>query len=429
MREHPEVRLGPVAAVTIIASVLMLAACDRAGPQTITSDPASRSTAEAQLGIHASTAAEIERGRTLAVLGNCAGCHTARGGAAYAGGPALRTPFGVAYGGNLTPDDATGIGRWTRDDFWRALHLGLGRDGRALVPAFPYTAFTHILRADSDALHAYLHSLPPVYQPSPPQALRFPYGTALALQAWQWFNFTPADVDAEAKARQRLNPGQARGAYLVQGLGHCAACHAPRNAFGAASPDPTGSLMPMQDWYAPSLHPVAGQPVDTEEVVAMLKVGQTARGAVLGPMSVVVFQSTQHWPEPDLQAVGAYLATLPAQAQPGATEAAPSATLGTGRLLYSDHCADCHGKQGEGVPGAYPALAGNATVLQPTPVNLVKVMRHGGFAPSTAGQPRPYGMPPQRLSDAQTAAVLSYVRQSWGHQASAVTELDVLKLH
>jgi mono/diheme cytochrome c family protein len=413
------VKPGWPAAVAIVGWALLLAACDQHGS---TAMPIVPQPPEA-------TQAEAERGRTLAILGNCAGCHTARGGPAYAGGPALRTPFGVAYGGNLTPDNATGIGRWTGEDFWRALHLGRGRDGRALVPAFPYDAFTHVTRADSDALYAYLRSLPPVVQPSRPQALRFPYGTGLALQAWQWLNFTPADADAEATARARLTPSQARGAYLVQGLGHCAACHAPRNAFGAASPDPTGSIMPMRDWYAPTLHPTTPRPADPEDMVALLKTGQTARGAVLGPMALVVFQSTQYWADADLLAVADHLATLPAQAQPAPAEAAAPATMEAGRRLYADRCADCHGALGEGVPGAYPALAGNATVLQPTPLNLVKVLRHGGFAPATAGQPRPYGMPPQQLSDAQTAAVLSYVRQSWGHRASAVTELDVLQRH
>jgi mono/diheme cytochrome c family protein len=373
-------------------------------------------------------AEQVARGRELAILGHCAGCHTAPGGAEMAGGAAVRTPFGTAQAGNLTPDDATGLGRWTADDFWRAMHLGRSRDGRALVPAFPYTSYTHVTRDDSDALFAYLRSLPPVTRAPRPHELRFPYGTRWALAAWQWLFFTPADLRADAAARAALTPSQARGAYLVQGLGHCAACHAPRNVFGAPARRASGGEMPLQGWYAPSLHPSAAQPVAADEIVALLKTGQTARSTVLGPMAGVVFGSTQHWSEPDLRAVADFLATLPPEAPAPPAAAAPAAVLDQGRRLYADRCADCHGARGEGAPGAYPALAGNPTVQQALPHNLVRVLRHGGFAPATAGQPRPYGMPPQTLSDAETAAVLSFIRQSWGHRADAVSELDVLKL-
>ena len=378
----------------------------------------------------------VEQGRELALIGNCAGCHTARGGKAYAGGDALPTPFGTAYAGNLTPDDTTGLGRWTADDFWAALHHGRGRDGRALVPAFPYTSYTHVTRAHSDALWAYLRSLAPVQQPKRPHALRFPYGTQLALRAWQWLFFSPADPLAEAQARSALTPSQTRGAYWVQGLGHCGACHAPRNALGAPGAQLTGGEMPQQGWYAPSLHRVASQALGTaanlEEQMRLLKTGQTAHAAALGPMAGVVAQSTQHWPDNELRAVVDYLQTLPPQ--PGAAPAPPAspAVLQAGQRIYEDRCADCHGKTGQGAAGAgsavYPALAGNATVLHPNPRNLVQVLRHGGFAPTTAGQPRPYGMPPMMLSDADTAAVLTYIRQSWGQRAAAVSELDVLRL-
>jgi mono/diheme cytochrome c family protein len=335
----------------------------------------------------------------------------------------------MAYAGNLTPDDATGLGRWTADDFWRALHHGRSRDGRALVPAFPYTSYTHVTREDSDALFAYLRSLAPVVQANRPQALRFPYGTPFALALWQAVFFAPADLPAETRARQAMPPGQARGAYLVQGLGHCGECHAPRNVFGAPGAQPTGAPMPMQDGFAPSLHPVAGAPaVPPDEIVTLLKAGQTARSAVLGPMAGVVYGSTQHWHDADLRAVAEYLASLPPQAPAAPAAPAPPAQMAAGRQVYADRCADCHGAQGEGAPGAYPALAGNPTVQQPSAVNMVKLLHHGGFAPATAAQPRPYGMPPQMLTDAEAAAVLSFVRQSWGHRASAVTEVQVPRM-
>ncbi len=370
----------------------------------------------------------VEHGRYLALLGNCAGCHSVRGGADYAGGPALPTPFGRVYAGNLTPDEATGLGQWSADDFWRALHHGRSRDGRPLLPAFPYTSYSHVTRSDSDALFAYLRSLPPVQQARQPHALRFPYGSRWALAAWQWLFFTPADLAADAAARRAMSPSQARGAYLVQGLGHCAACHAPRNWLGAPSAAASGGEMTAQGWYAPSLHPETGRPVAADETVALLKTGQTARGAVLGPMADVVLRSTQHWTDADLQAVADHLAQLPPTRPAAPADAAPAAQLALGRQLYADRCADCHGDEGEGVAGAYPALAGNATVQQPGARNLVQVLHHGGFAPSTATNPRPYGMPPQMLSDAEAAAVASFVRQRWGHRASAVSELELRKL-
>lgn len=374
------------------------------------------------------TPERVARGRVLAIEGNCADCHTRPGGAPYAGGAALETPFGVVYGSNLTPDEATGLGRWSADDFWRALHEGRSRDGRPLVPAFPYTAFTHVTREDSDALWDYLRSLPPVRQPSTPHALRYPYGTRVALAAWQWLNFTPADLARDAQARADMPASQARGAYLVLGLGHCAACHAPHNLLGAPADQPTGGPIPAQAWYAPSLFPEQGRAPAAEEIFTLLRDGQSAHGSVLGPMARVVYRSLQHWPEDDLRAVADHLAALPARPRPPRPARAPEAVMQQGQRLYTDRCADCHGANGEGRVGAYPTLAGNATVLQPTARNLVQVLRFGGFAPSTAAHPRPYGMPPQDLDDAQAAAVLSHVRQSWGNDAAAVTELDVLKL-
>jgi mono/diheme cytochrome c family protein len=373
-------------------------------------------------------AAQIERGHQLAVLGHCAGCHTARGGSAMAGGRPLPTPFGVVYPGNLTPDADTGLGGWTADDFFRALHHGRSRDGRALVPAFPYTSYTHVTRDDSDALFAYLRSLPPVVQANRPHALRFPYGTPFALSLWQWLFFQPADLDSEAAARRALPPRLARGGYLVQGLGHCGECHAPRNAFGAPAAEATGAEMPLGEGYAPPLNPVAGIAMPADEIVALLKAGQTARSSVLGPMAGVVFGSTQHWPDDDLRAVAEYIAALPPLPAPPAADAAPPALMQAGQRVYDDRCADCHGAQGQGAPGAYPALAGNPTVQQPSVTNLVKLLHHGGFAPATAAQPRPYGMPPQMLTEDETAAVLTYLRQGWGHQASAVTPAQVLRL-
>lgn len=367
----------------------------------------------------------VARGAYLARLGHCAGCHTAPGGADYAGGRALPTPFGNVYGGNLTPDNETGLGRWTADDLWQALHHGRGAGGRRLLPAFPYTAYTHVRREDSDALYAYLRSLPAVRQPNRPHELRFPYNTAWALAAWQWLYFKPADA--------ALQTPLTRGAYLVRGLGHCSACHAPRNGWGAEAAALSGADMPGQPWHAPSLHPDPARPTTAADLVALLRVGMSRHGSAVGPMAAVVFGSTQHWSDEDLEATAGYLLSLPpqrrdAEASGASTSPAAPAIHEAGRQVYAEHCADCHGAQGRGVAGVYPPLAGNATVLQPSARNLVQVIQRGSFAPATAGNPRPYGMGPQDLSDAEMAAVTTYLRQAWGHRAPAVSEIEVIRL-
>lgn len=370
----------------------------------------------------------VARGAYLARLGHCAGCHTARGGAPYAGGRALHTPFGTVYAGNLTPDIDTGLGRWTAQDFWRALHHGRSRDGRRLVPAFPYTAFTRITRADSDALFAYLRALPAVAQATPPHALRFPYNTQLALGVWRALFFRPGVQADEVMQPAAWN----RGAYLVQGLGHCSACHAPRNMLGASASSLSGGVLPDGRWWAPPL-PDAADPADpaaaARHIVELLRTGRSDVGSASGPMAEVVFGSTQHWRDEDLHAVATYLLAPPRPARDADT-AAPASSVQheQGRSLYDKHCADCHGLQGEGVAKVYPPLAGNPSVLQPDARNLVRLLDHGSFAPATASNPRPYSMPAQALGDAEAAAVLSYVRQSWGNQASALSEVRVLML-
>lgn len=374
----------------------------------------------------------VARGAYLAKAGNCAACHTARGGMDMAGGKALPTPFGTVYATNLTPDRETGLGDWSASEFWRAMHHGRSKDGRLLYPAFPYPSYTYVTRQDSDALYAYLQSLPPVRQANRPHALRFPYNLQASLAVWRALYFRPG--------RHEDDPGRSaawnRGHYLVRGLGHCVACHASRNQLGAISSDVAlgGGLIPMQNWYAPSLaskQEAGVQHWRTHEVVALLQTGVAPRGSVLGPMAEVVHGSTQHLNEEDLHAMATYLKALPQQpAVPVTAAPAPEATLQWGRRIYGDRCASCHGERGEGVRGIYPALAGNRAVTLRAPHNVIKVISHGGFPPTTAGNPRPFGMPPfsQVLSGEEIAAVSTYIRQSWGNQAPAVDALEVLRL-
>ena len=377
---------------------------------------------------------QIARGRYLALAGNCAACHTQRGEAAYAGGRAIETPFGKVYSSNLTPDAGTGLGNWTPDDFWRAMHLGKSRDGSLLYPAFPYPNYTRVSRADADALFAYLRTLVPVAQPTREHALRFPYNNRLLLAGWRALYFRPGVYRPDAARGAEWN----RGAYLVQGLGHCNACHTGRDALGGTDlkADLAGGMIPMLNWYAPSLTS------DTEaglgnwplqEIVGLLKTGVAGRGAVFGPMSEVVYKSLQHLTDSDVQAMAGYLKSLP-QSRAPADAAVPQVrkqemerVMALGAKLYDKHCADCHAATGAGMPPAYPPLAGNRSLTMRSAVNPIRMVLNGGYPPGTAGNPRPYGMPPYRplLNDDEVAAVVSYIRNSWGNSAGLVSPVEV----
>jgi mono/diheme cytochrome c family protein len=375
----------------------------------------------------------LARGAYLARAGNCMGCHTARGGPAYAGGRGIDTPFGTVFSSNLTPDEKTGIGSWTPAHFWRAMHNGRSKDGRLLYPAFPYPNYTQVTREDSDALFAYLGSLPAVEQMPTPHTLRFPYDSQAALAVWRALYFKPGVYEANTQRSAEWN----RGAYLVRGLGHCAACHTARNALGASSEalDMAGGLIPMQNWYAPSLsspHEAGVGDWDRQHIVDLLKTGVSPRASATGPMAEVVLRSTQYLSDADLAAMAQFLKELapPAVAAVLAAPAAPPAVRVQGAKLYEQHCAQCHGEQGRGVPRAYPALAGNRAVTMPQTANLVQIVLNGGYAPATEGNPRPFGMPPfvLELSDSEVAAVLTYIRQSWGNQAGVVTPLEINRM-
>lgn len=375
----------------------------------------------------------VIRGTYLARAGNCAGCHTARGGAAYAGGRAIETPFGAVYASNITPHAESGIGGWTADDFWRAMHHGKSRDGRLLYPAFPYPDFTRVSRPDSDALYAYLRTVAPVAQANTRHALRFPYNTALLLAAWRALYFRPGTYRAQADRSEQWN----RGAYLVQGLGHCNACHGSRDQFGGAvsNSDLAGGMIAVQDWFAPALNgdPVAGLGGwEPQHLVDLLKTGVSARGAVSGPMAAVVAGSLQYLSDSDLRAMTGYLQSLPPSTGAAVNSVAPAtgdtqAVLATGARLYERHCVDCHRADGTGFPPAYPPLAGNRSLMQSSAANPIRIVLNGGFPPATSGNPRPYGMPSFRpiLGDDEVAAVLSHIRNAWGNRAQLVSPREV----
>jgi mono/diheme cytochrome c family protein len=426
------VTAGRVCVLRLVAAALLLLALAAAAVAWL--NVRGESPLDGDAGVVAATPELVARGAYLARLGNCAACHTDRGGAAFAGGKGIATPFGTVYASNLTPDAKTGLGAWTPAQFWRALHNGRSADGRLLVPAFPYPSFTEMTRPDADALYAWLRTLPAVAQANRPHELRFPYGLQPALAVWRALFFVPGVYEPVLERRQQWN----RGAYLVRSLGHCAACHTPRNAFGATrnSLELSGGLIPMQDWYAPSLASRAEAGVadwPPQEVAALLRTGMSPHGATLGPMADVVAGSTQYLDDADLAAMVEFLRSLPQVSLP-ARDAAPldAGVRGRGAALYRQHCAACHGAAGEGGASAggivYAPLAGNRKVLLDSPTNLVRIIVNGGFPPTTPGNPRPFGMPPlgPALNDDEIAAVASYVRNAWGNAAPAVTAVEVL---
>lgn len=380
-------------------------------------------------------AAQVARGAYLARAGNCMGCHTARGGTPYAGGRAMPTPFGTLYTSNLTPDRHSGIGSWNADDFWRALHHGRGKDGRFLYPAFPFTNYTRVTRDDADALFAYLQSLPPTDRANTPHQLRFPYDQRWLLGFWRALYFTPSEYQPQPQQGAQWN----RGAYLVQGLGHCSGCHSTRNGFGAAGNpgDLSGGLIPGLDWMAPSLQadgPHGLRQWSSDELGALLASGVSPRAAVMGPMAEVVGQSLQYLTPQDIAAMTTYLRALPVVATPATDRVSlPPQQAGqvmrTGERLYRQLCVDCHNARGQGIAPDYPPLDGNPA-LAALPVNAIRIVLHGGYPPSTAGNPYPFGMPPfgHQLSDEEVAAVVSFVRNSWSNRSGMVSAAEVNRL-
>jgi len=379
------------------------------------------------------TPSTLQRGLYLVQAGNCIACHSDRGRPQLAGGRAIETPFGPVYSSNLTPDPDTGLGRWSPQDFWQALHHGRSRGGRLLTPAFPYEHTSVITREDSDAMFAWLQSQSPVQQAQPPHELTWPLGTQAALAVWRSLFFSPSPFVPDARQSAEWN----RGAYLVQGLGHCAACHSQRNALGATAgvSDLSGGLMPVVNWYAPDLtndRETGLTSTPLPEVVRLLRTGTNGQAHTSGPMSEVVQHSLQHLNNADVQAMAVYLKSRaqPATVSPVQPKRIPSTVAERGLKVYDRHCATCHGEQGQGAPGIYPALAGNRAVLLGEPTNLVQALLYGGYGPATAGHPRPYGMPPfvLELDDRDIAAVLTHLRSQWGNQAGEVTPLQVNRI-
>jgi mono/diheme cytochrome c family protein len=299
----------------------------------------------------------------------------------------------------------------------------------------PFQNYTQVTRADSDAIFAYLKSVPAHDRPNTPDALRFPYSIRALVTGWRTLYFRAGAYKPDPAESAQWN----RGAYLVEGLGHCGMCHTPINALGGSSQAEAfqGGLIPEQYWYAPSLTSNKEGGLgewSIKDIADLLKAGASARGAVYGPMSEVVYDSLQYLNQPDIEAMAVYLKSLPGRAAAQAASPVPPAEssllTSLGKEVYAGNCASCHGSDGKGIPPSYPPLANNQSIQMASAVNPIRMVLNGGYPPGTAEDPEPYGMPPfaQTLSDDQVAAVVSYIRTAWGNHGTAVTAQDANKL-
>ncbi len=384
------------------------------------------STAVAQ-GTHYTT---VERGRYLTAAGDCAACHTAEGGKPFAGGRAVPTPFGTIYSTNITPDRDSGIGAWSNDDFYEAMHRGIRRDGSHLYPAFPYPWYTKLDVDDVLAIKTYLDTLPAVQQRNIPPELPWPLSVRSVLPAWNALYFEEGTFRGDPRQSAQWN----RGAYLVEGLGHCGACHTPKSVLGGPKKDEFLEGGFGEHWYASSL---TGDLRDglgawsRQDIVEYLKTGSNAKAAAAGPMAEVVRNSTQYLNANDLDAIAVYLKEMPHskdQREVGSRDI-DDAVLTRGEALYFDNCTGCHLDNGAGIANVFPPLAHSAAVQANDPSTVLQSIVDGGQVVATKDKPTGLAMPSfgWKLSDSEIADLATYIRNAWGNRASAVRSAAVAK--
>jgi mono/diheme cytochrome c family protein len=367
--------------------------------------------------------AVVERGHYLTEAGECAGCHTRKGGEPFAGGNPLKTSLGTLVSANITPDAQTGIGSWTSDQFYRALHRGLDDRGRHLYPAMPYNYFTHVTREDSDAIFAYLRTVPAVSNAPQRNLLPFPLNIRGVMSFWNGLFFRPGEFTPDPAKSAEWN----RGAYLVGGLSHCGGCHTQMNALGAPKTRQYLQGGTFADGFAPDLTPNPRTGLggwSKQEIVDFLRTGRNAHANASAEMASVVAGSTSRLTDADLAAIATYLADLPPS--PSAPVAAPSErTMRQGEAVYAANCAMCHQAQGQGGPRVV-ALRGDAKLQQANPVGILHVILAGVQRQASATS-APAAMPAfgMKLSDEDAAAVATYVRNAWGNSAPAASTSQV----
>ena len=377
-----------------------------------------------------SSAEQIARGKYLAVAGDCAACHTAAGGAPMAGGAPLESPFGVLFGTNITPHPEHGIGRWNADDFYAAMHDGSAPGGRQLYPAMPYTSYRAMPREDVDAVFAYLMQLPAVAQPNREANLKFPYNVRFGVWFWKLL-FLKDELPA-------ATPGQSadwqRGRYMADVLGHCGECHTPRGWLGQMKGGETWKGAQIGHWLAPDITPqgLASRGWTEPDLAAFMKTGIAPQGSAFAEMHLVVWLSTQHLNEADIRVMLRYIAGdagLPT-AQAVAVDNAAVQRLVAGRQTYLNVCAGCHGRDGEGKPHVAVAMAGNSTLRQADPRNLVVSVLVGLPAQEFPGLERMQDMPDfsGTLSDVEIAELGNYLRAQFGSQSLDLQANNIARL-
>lgn len=379
----------------------------------------------------------VERGRYVALAGNCASCHTRPGGAPYSGGVKFEAPVGTIYSSNITSSLQHGIGRWTVKDLRRALHEGIAADGHRLFPAFPYTSFTQMTEGDVAALYAYLRTVPADDYQQPANSFLFRQRWAMAI--WNWIVFDSARFKPDPKRTPEWN----RGAYLVEVLGHCGACHTPRNRFMAevSANGYQGSALrehvtvdKVRDWAAVNLTSAADglKTWSVDDLTKYLHTGFSIRGGTWGPMNEVVGNSTSKLALEDAHAMATYIKSLPDGGLPEGGETKKSVTAeqaAPGKTIYGDRCEKCHGASGRGGMFSGPPLAGSAVAQSTDPDSLINAILYGATPPvgMTLGAWETMKAYADILSDTEIANVANYVRGSWGNSAPPVDAARVAK--
>ena len=368
----------------------------------------------------------IARGKALTTAADCASCHTADPARPFAGGKPIDTPFGAIYSPNLTPDRETGLGAWSDEDFYRALHHGVAPDGSPYYPAFPYPHFTKMIRGDVLAIRAYLATLTPFRNTPPAPELRWPLNYRVLMRAWNFLFFRPGLFEPN----QQKSPEWNRGGYLVEGAAHCGACHTPKNLFGADRRGRTFRGGRVHGWFAPRLDGAERSGLKSwsvDDIVEYLQSGRNGRSHAGGLMAEVVVNSTSQMSDADVRAIAVYLKDLPAGAPEPAVTPPPQAELAAGAAIYARACIACHEADGSGAPRIYPPLPGNANLQAADPSSTLRIILDGAQTVTTPRAPNTGSMPAyaKQLSDQEIADVANYMRNSWGNAASLVTSAQV----
>lgn len=364
----------------------------------------------------------IARGRYLAAAADCFACHTVQnGGKPFAGGRSIETPFGNIKSPNITPDRETGIGAWTDDQFVDAVRKGVRADGSHLYPAMPYTSYTKMSRDDVLAIRAYLNTVEPVRNAVTANTLPFPFNIRLSLAAWKMLYFQEGAYQPDPKRSAEWN----RGAFLVEGPGHCTACHTPKSFLGGDEVAHHLQGSNLQGWFAPDITNDSKTGIGAwspEQIATYLKGGHNRISAATGPMAEEVVDSTSKLSDSDLMAMAIYLKSLPGRNSSGEAIPKEDPQMVAGQAIYRDQCSACHGLDGKGVAHLFPALADSAVARSDNPATAIRLVLRGGRSVATDREPTSPGMPSfdWQLNDKQVAAVLTYIRNAWGHSAERI---------